>query len=99
MFTLRRQLFFHHHMGGDARMIHPGLPQHVKAVSALKAAQNIGQGVLQRMPHVQAARHIGGRHADGKGRLAAGGIGAANGGGLPPMIGVGFHLLRFKSFG
>ena len=48
-------------------MIGAGLPQHVAAAHALEAAQNVLQGVVERVAHVQRARHVRRRDHDGEG--------------------------------
>jgi len=55
---------FDHHLRGDARMICPRLPQHGFACHAMIAGQNILNGVVDRMPHMQITRHIGRRDDD-----------------------------------
>ena len=60
------QLALHHHLGGNARMIGAHLPQRVMPAHTVPADQNILQRVVKRVPHVQAARHIGRRNHNGK---------------------------------
>jgi hypothetical protein len=45
-----------------------GLPQHVLAAHALEAAQDVLQGVVERMAHVQRAGHVGRRDDDAVGK-------------------------------
>jgi hypothetical protein len=47
-----------HHLGRDAGVIGAGLPQHVAAAHALEAAENVLQGVIERVPHMQRPGHI-----------------------------------------
>ena len=64
---LLHQLALDHHLGGDAGMVGAGLPQHVAAAHALEAAQHVLQRVVERVAHVQRARHVRRRDHDGKG--------------------------------
>ena len=57
----RRQLPLNHHLRCDPRMIRAGLPKRIKPPHAVPADQDILQSVVERMPHVQRARNIGGR--------------------------------------
>ncbi len=45
-------------------MIHAGLPQHVAAAHALEAHQHVLQRVVERVPHVERAGHVGRRNDD-----------------------------------
>ena len=47
-----------HHLGGDAGVIRAWLPQRVKAAHSVPTDQDILQGVVECVPHVQGARHI-----------------------------------------
>src|SRR3546814_4171352 len=67
--ALLRQLGLDHHLSGDAGVVGARLPQHVAALHALVAAEDVLDRVVQRMAHVQAARHVGRREYDGEGRL------------------------------
>ncbi len=66
------ELFFHHVLGGDSGVVGSGQPEHVEPVHAFIPGEDILQGVVQGMPHVERAGHVGGRDDDGKRR--AGGI-------------------------
>ena len=70
------QLAFDHHLGGDAGMVGAGLPQHVAAAHAFKAAQHILKRVVEGVAGVQRARNIGGRDDDRE-RLGVAPVGAA----------------------
>ncbi len=60
-----------HQLGGDAGVVGARLPQHVLAAHALEAAEHVLQRVVEGMPHVQRARHVGRRDDDAiGGRLA-----------------------------
>ncbi len=66
----------HHHLRGDAGMVRARLPQHVAAAHALEAAQNVLQGVVERMAHVQRAGDVRRRNDNGVG-LGAGALTAS----------------------
>ena len=73
-------------------MVGARLPQHVAPAHALEAAENVLDGVVERMPHVQRARHIGRRNDNGEGL----GLGLAarleKAAGFPFLIEAGFHF-------
>ena len=81
------QLPLDHHLRGDAGVVRARLPQHVLAAHALEAAQHVLQRVVERVPHVQRARHVGRRDDDAVGL----GLGALRAAGLE---GLGLHPLR-----
>ena len=58
------QLPLHQHLGGDARMVGAHLPKRGAAPHPLIANQRVHQGVLECVPHVQAAGHVGRRNDD-----------------------------------
>ena len=67
-----RLLPLHHlplddHLRGDAGVIGARLPEHVLAAHALEAAQHVLQRVVERVPHVQRARHVRRRDDDAVG--------------------------------
>jgi hypothetical protein len=64
--ALLGKLFFHHVLSGDPRMIRAGKPEYVISLHAAVAAYNILEGVVQGMPHVERARHVGRRNNNGK---------------------------------
>ena len=80
------QFALDHHLRRDAGMIGARLPQRIPALHARIADQDVLQGEVQRMAHVQAAGDIGRRHHDGEG--VAGGIpaGGESAGGFPGRI-------------
>ena len=59
------ELLLDHVLGGDAGMVGAGHPQHLVAGHALPAAQDVLQGVVQGVPHVQDAGDVGRRDDDG----------------------------------
>ena len=94
--VLLLQQALHHHLRGDARMVGARLPQHVLAAHPLEADQDVLDGIVERVPHVQRARDIGRRDHDGEGI----GLGAAarleETAGFPFGIKPGFHFGRRK---
>ena len=64
---LGAQLLFHLDLGGDAGVVHAGYPQGGVALHALEADEDILQGAVHGVAHVQLAGDIGGRHDDGEG--------------------------------
>ena len=60
------QLPLDHHLGRDPRVIGARLPQHITSAHPLEAAEDVLQGVVERVPHVQRARHIGWRYHNGE---------------------------------
>ena len=90
------QLALDHHLGGDAGMVHAGLPQHVAAAHALEAAEHVLQGVVERVAHMQGAGHVGRRDHDAV-RLRLGPVGVAGTEGLgilPGGVDAPFELRR-----
>ena len=56
-----------HHLRGDAGVIGARLPEHILAAHTLEAAKHVLQRVIEGVPHVQRARHVGRRDDDAKG--------------------------------
>ena len=95
------ELALDHHLGGDAGVIGARLPEHVAAAHALEAAQDVLQGVVEGVAHMQGARHVGRRDDDaeglgraalrapgpeGAGLLPAGGDARLDGGGVERLV-------------
>ncbi len=57
-------------------MVHARLPQHILAAHTLEANQYVLQRIVERMAHMQGARHIRRRDDDGEGFRARLGVGA-----------------------
>ncbi len=93
---LELELALHDHLRGDAGVIGAGLPERIAAAHALVADQDVLQSEGERVPHVQAARHVGRRHHDGVGHR--GGIRMALEGArlLPGRIEFRLHLGGIK---
>ena len=62
---------FHHILGGNARMVGAGNPQHVLALLTGMTAKHVDKGMVERVPYVQRARDVG-RWNDNGIRLAGG---------------------------
>ena len=62
--ALLRELLLHHRLGGDARMVGARDPLGLEARHAVAADQDILDGAVKGVPHVQRARHVGRRHSD-----------------------------------
>ena len=73
-------------LGRDTGMIGAGLPQGVAPAHPLEADQDVLQREIQRVSHMQAARHVGRRHHDRVGALAAVRIGGKAAGAFPSGI-------------
>ncbi len=72
---LLRQLLLDDVLGGDAGMVGAGHPQHFMPGHPLPAHQDILQGIVEGMPHVQHAGDVGRRDDDriaGLGRVLVG---------------------------
>ena len=67
---LRFQLALHHDLRRDAGVIHAGNPRGVVAHHAVVARQAVHDGLVERVAHVQCARHIGGWQLNREGGLA-----------------------------
>ena len=70
-FAFLGQGAFHHVLGGNARMVGAGNPQHVLALLAGMTAKHVDKGMVERVPYVQRARDVG-RWNDNGIRLAGG---------------------------
>ena len=72
--SLGLELALDHHLGRDPRVVGPRLPERVLALHAGKADQDVLQRVVERMPHMEAARDIGRRNDDRIGSAGPGRI-------------------------
>ena len=93
------QVFFHHVLGGDARMVGPRHPEHIVAPGPPVPAEHILEHVVECMTHVEDARDVGRRDDDGVG--FAGPVGVRGEGlvGLPFLGPAGFHVRGFVPLG
>ena len=62
------------HLRGDPGVVGADLPQGVMALHAVITHQRIHDGVIERMPHVQAARDVGRGNHDAVGVAGAAGF-------------------------
>ena len=69
---LLAKLLGDHALGGDARVVGAGEPEDFLAVHARLAAENVLDGVVEHVPHVEHARDIRRRDDDGKCRALLG---------------------------
>ena len=96
------QLALHHDLRGNARMVGARQPQRVVAAHAVVAREGIHDGLVERMPHVQRARHIRWWQLDGERGLARIERRLVNAAGFPQRAPVGFDgggLKRLGEFG
>ena len=68
-------LALHHHLGGDAGVVGPGQPQDVLAFDAVVARQQVLEGVVERVPEMERARHVRRRDHHGEHVARVGGVG------------------------
>jgi hypothetical protein len=59
------QLALDDDLRGDAGVVGARQPQRVVAAHAVVARQRVHDGLVERVPHVQRARHVGRRQLDG----------------------------------
>ena len=69
--VLGRELPLDHHLRGNTGMVGADLPQRVAALHPAEADQGVHDGVVEPMPHVQAAGHIWRRNHDAVGVASA----------------------------
>ena len=100
--ALGGQLPLHHVLGGDAGVVHARHPKHLTALLAVKAAQDILNGEVQGVAHVQGPGDVGRRDDDGVGFarcVRAIQIGREGLVALPVGDPAGFHVLGLVPFG
>ena len=107
--VLLLQLALHHDLGGNAGVVGARNPSGVKAGHAVVAGQAVHDGLVERVPHMQRAGHVGRRQLDGEVLTLGGGCrigraGAAEAGHpVAPLfpLGAPMRLERcgFKRFG
>ena len=84
--TLRSKRRLHLRLRRDARMVAAWHPKSIIALHAPPADQNVLQGIVERVPHVQLPRHIGRRNHDGKRLLSLLGFGMKESVLLPELV-------------
>ena len=67
--ALLAQVLLHLDLGGDAGVVRAGQPQGLVPLHPLEADEDVLQGGVHGVAHVQLAGDVGGRHHDGKGLL------------------------------
>ena len=77
----------------DAGVVEPGLEEHVEALHAPHPDQRVGEGQLQRMPHVQVSGDVGRRVRDREARPPRIRIRVVEPLGLPCLLPAAFHPL------
>ena len=65
-------LALHQHLRSNTRVVSTNLPQGIITLHTLEANQGIHDGILEGVPHVQAARHIRWRDTDAVRRTGTG---------------------------
>ncbi len=88
------QLPLDHHLGGDAGVVHPRLPQGVEPAHPVPADEDVLQGGGERMPDVQRPGDVGWRQDDAVRRLARRGFRPEAAGGFPAPVPARLHLRR-----
>ena len=91
---LGTQLLLHLDLGGDAGVVCAGEPQCLIALHPLEAGQDVLQRAVQRVPHVELAGDVGGRHDDGKRLLVRIGLGLEAAAVHPHLVDPGLHIPR-----
>ena len=101
------ELALHHVLGGDARVVGAGHPADAQAAHPFPADEDILQGIVQGVAHVERARHVRGRDDDGVRLVALAGravkISALQPLGIPAIFGpfrvvAGFQQNLFSAF-
>ena len=87
------QLFLHLDLGGDPRVVHAGNPEGGVALHPLEAGEDVLEGAVHGVAHVELARDVGGRHDDGEGLLLGLRVAPEAVPLLPHLINAPLHLL------
>ena len=88
------QLPFHHHLRGNACVVHTWRPQRVVSAHAIPTDNHVHQRVVQHVSDVQCPGHIGRRNGNGKRFTGFGRVSYKKGRFFPP-----FGPMRFKPLG
>ncbi len=100
--ALLGELAFDDVLGGDAGVVHAGLPQRLVALHALAAGEGVDQRVLEGVAQVQAAGDVGRRDDDRVRRLLALGVRLEVTALYPALVELPFYLgrrVRGRQFG
>jgi hypothetical protein len=98
LLAFRRQILLDDILGGDAGVIGAGDPQYVVPVHALPAGQNVLQRDVERVTHVQGARHVGRRQHHREGREWRIDVGVEEALLFPPLVERLLRPARFVAF-
>ena len=90
---LDTQLLLHLDLGGNAGVVRTGQPQRGIALHPLETGQDILEGRVQGVAHVELARDVGRRHDDGEGFFLGVGVALEAAGLLPHLVDAALHLL------
>ena len=97
--ALLAERLFHHRLRGDAGVVGAGQPEHFLAVHPRLAGEDVLDGVVQDVPHVEHARHVGGRDDDRIRRFGRRGVGDEAVVLQPEVVPLLLDRLRFVGFG
>jgi hypothetical protein len=90
------QLALDDDLRGDAGVVGARHPQRVVAAHAVVAGQRVHDGLVERVAHVQRARHVGRRQLDGRTRASPGPAWARTGPGRPTPAPSGLRWRRVR---
>ena len=93
------QLLLHLDLGGDAGVVGAGHPQGGVALHPLEADQDVLEGGVHGMAHVELAGDVGGRHDNGEGLLVGITVALKAAVFLPHLVDAALHLLGFIDLG
>ena len=93
------QLLLHLDLGGDAGVVGAGHPQGGIALHPLEADQDVLEGAVHGVAHVELAGDVGGRHDDGEGALVRVAAALKAAVLLPHLIDAALHLPGFIDLG
>ncbi len=93
------QLAFDHDLRGDAGMVGARHPQRVVPAHAVPAGQRVHDGLVERVAHVQRARHVGRRQLDAERRQRRVQRGREQAGGVPDRGPAGLDGSGFEGLG
>ena len=89
------QLLLHLDLGGDAGVVGAGHPQGGIALHPLEADQDVLEGAVHGVAHVELAGDVGGRHDDGEGAFVRVAVALKAAVLLPHLIDAALHLPGF----
>ena len=92
------QVLLHLHLGGDAGVVHAGEPEGGVALHPLEAGEDVLEGAVQGVAHMELPGDVGGRHDDGEGLFRGVRVAVEAPGVFPHLIDAALHLLGFVHF-